>query len=392
MKTSLIEKEEVLTSSFFYFFKYKIMREKLLFILGFIIILSGCQNSTNNADIDPILGSRSELLENVTNNIIIPAHENLKDEIANLKVKAQDFTNNPSSLSFSKLRNAYVQTYISWQSVEMFSIGKAEEIDYVKSMNTYPCSPVRINSNLESQSYDLNQSNYPSWTAQGLPTLDYMLFGLDLDSNLILDYYIGIDGIKYLDYLNNVITQMETNTNLVIEYWQTNKDNFISSDGNTAVSSLNILTNDFIYYYEKGLRANKIGIPCGKWNGFQIYEIGVEAYYKADISKTLALVSLNACKDFFIGKGINSGVSGFSYADLLSENGDDNLSIALINALNQAEIVISSLGDNFRTQLLEENLSMLDAYDALQAVVPLLKVQMLSALTITVDYEDSDGD
>ena len=35
---------------------------------------------------------------------------------------------------------------------------------------------------------------------------------------------------------------------------------------------------------------------------------------------------------------------------------------------------------------------MLDAYDALQAVVPLLKVQMLSALTITVDYEDSDGD
>jgi len=368
------------------------MREKLLFILSFIVILSACQNSTNNGDIDPILGSRSELLENVTNNIIIPAHENLKDELTNLNAKAQDFTNNPNSLSFSKLKNAYVQTYISWQSVEMFSIGKAEEIDYVKTMNTYPCTPAFINNNIQSQSYDFNQSTDAIFKAQGLPALDYMLYGLDLDSNMILDYYLGIDGIKYLDYLNDLIAQMETNTNLIIEYWQTNKDNFISSDGNTAVSSLNILTNDFIYYYEKGLRANKIGIPCGRWNGFQIYEIGVEAYYRADISKTLSLASLNACKDFFIGKGINSGVSGFSYADLLSENGDGNLSVSIINALNQAETVISSLDENFRTQLLQDNLSMLDAYDALQAVVPLLKVQMLSALTITVDYEDSDGD
>ena len=40
-----------------------------------------------------------------------------------------------------------------------------------------------------------------------------------------------------------------------------------------------------IYYYEKGLRANKIGIPCGKWDNYQIYEIGVEAYYKKNISK-----------------------------------------------------------------------------------------------------------
>ena len=368
------------------------MKKTTLFIFSTIIILSGCQNSTNNQDIDPILGPRNELLENVTNNIIIPAHDNLQNELANLNEKTQDFTNNPTVLALSELRNTYVQTYITWQSVEMFAIGKAEEIDYGKSMNTYPCNTTQINNNLQSQSYDLNQANWLSWASQGFPTLDYMLYGIDVDSNKILNYYTGVDGIKYIGYLNAVVSQMQSNTDLVIEDWQANKESFIASDGNTAVSSLNLLTNDFIFYYEKGLRANKIGFPCGIWNGFQTYEIGVEAYYRADISKTLALASLNACKDFFIGKGINSGISDFSYADLLSENGDGNLSVALINALNQAETVISSLDDNFRTQLLEDNLSMLDAYDALQAVVPLLKVQMLSALTITVDYEDSDGD
>lgn len=362
------------------------MKKTTLFLFSIILILSACQNSTNNQDIDPILGSRSELLENVTNNIIIPAHENLKNELTHLNAKTQDFKNNPNALSLSQLRNAYVQTYISWQSVEMFAVGKAEEIDYAETMNTYPCNTTLIDINIA------NGNVNPSFASQGFPTLDYMLYGIDVDSNQILNYYTAVDGIKYLNYLNAVVSQMQYNTNLVIEYWQTNKENFIGSDGNTAVSSLNVLTNDFIYYYERGLRGNKIGIPCGRWNGFETYEIGVEAYYRADISKLLTLASLDACKNFFIGKGINSGIRGFSYEDILAENGDANLSADIINALNQADMVISSLDNNFRLQLLQNDNSMLDAYDALQAVVPLLKVQMLSSLTITVDYEDSDGD
>ncbi len=368
------------------------MRKKLLITLSIILTLSACQSSKNDQETDLISASRSQLLENVTNNIIIPAYENLQNELSNLNATAQQFTNNPTTSTLDELRNACVKSYISWQSVEMFSLGKAEEIEYVKSMNTYPCSPARIINNLESQSYDLNQNNYPSWTAQGLPALDFMLYGLNADTNMVLNYYTGSNNTKYLDYLNSVINQMQINTNLVIEYWQTNKDNFINSNGNTAVSSLNVLTNDFIYYYEKGLRANKIGIPCGVWNGFQTYEIGVEAYYRKDLSKRLALEALNACKDFFTGKAINSSTTGFSYEDLLSENGDGSLSTDIINSLNQAEIEINSLDNNFRLQLIEDNNSMLNTYDALQSVVPLMKVNMLYSLNITVDYADSDGD
>ena len=35
---------------------------------------------------------------------------------------------------------------------------------------------------------------------------------------------------------------------------------------------------------------------------------------------------------------------------------------------------------------------MLEAYDALQAGVVLLKTEMLASLSITVDYQDADGD
>ena len=68
------------------------------------------------------------------------------------------------------------------------------------------------------------------------------------------------------------------------------------------------------------------------------------------------------------------------------------MSTDIINSLNQAEIEINSLDNNFRLQLIEDNNSMLNTYDALQSVVPLLKVNMLYSLNITVDYADSDGD
>jgi predicted lipoprotein len=408
----------VRSSSFNIFLTKNIMKKTLLFILGIATILVSCQKGDKKIDPNTILGcmdesalnyssnateddgsceyeqtaSRSEVLTNITNNIIIPAHENLRIEIENLKSKAEEFTNNPNTQNISELRNSWLKAYISWQAVEMFNIGKAEEIDYLKTMNTYPCNPTRINNNIESQSYNLNESTFPSWTVQGLPALDYMLYGLEADSNLILDYYLGSDGSKYLAYLNDVIIQMENNTNLIINDWQANKESFISSNGITATSSLNLLTNDFIYYYEKGLRANKVGIPSGVWNGFQIYEIGVEAYYRKNISKQLCLKALNSCKDFFNGKHINSESIGASYKDLLAQNGESNLGNNIITELEEAESAINNLDDNFRKQLLENNTNMLNTYDELQDVVPMLKVQMLYSLNITVDYQDSDGD
>ena len=51
---------------------------------------------------------------------------------------------------------------------------------------------------IDKTTYNLSESNFPSWTVQGFPALDYMLYGLASDSNLILDYYLGSDGSKYL--------------------------------------------------------------------------------------------------------------------------------------------------------------------------------------------------
>jgi hypothetical protein len=374
---------------------------KYLYLTLISILFFACssnKNPGNDGNIVPPTPvdnfSRTTLLENLTNNIILPAHINLQNKLENLQNKLENFTTNQNTINFSELRNSYVSTYIAWQSIEMFNIGLAEEIDYVKAMNTFPCNTTTINNNIIGQVYDLNAANWPSWTSQGLPALDYLLYGLDNDSNLVINNYTDpVNGSKYLDYLNSIINQMTTNTADVVQYWEANTTSFINSNANTSTSSLNLLTNDFIYYYEKGLRANKVGIPCGKWNNYEIYEIGVEAYYRKDISKRLALESLSACKNFFTGVGFNSNtIDGQSYVDYLANNGDVDISTDIISGLELAKDKINNLDDNFRLQLLNDNSSMLEAYDALQQVVVDLKTDMLISLQITVDYVDADGD
>ena len=53
---------------------------------------------------------------------------------------------------------------------------------------------------------------------------------------------------------------------------------------NTATSSINKLVNDFIFYFEKGYRANKIGILAGVFSDNPLPD-RVEAYYGKIIQK-----------------------------------------------------------------------------------------------------------
>jgi len=365
---------------------------KYIYLLLISCIIFSCSTDTNENDsIDNY--NRIAILENLTNNIIIPSYEQLQSKMIQLNISSFDFKASQNSSNLTALRKSWKETYIAWQYVEMFNLGKAEEIDFNKAMNTYPCNTTIINQNISNSQYNLSSSDYSSWSSQGLPAVDYMLYGLDNDSNNILNIYSGNDGEKNLNYLEDIISQMLDNTNKVTEYWKNNKDLIISSNGNTATSSLNLLTNDFIYFYEKGIRANKIGIPCGRWDNWDTYPIGVEAYYRKDLSKQLTLSAINSCVQFFSGVGLNTGTDGQSFDDYLNDiNGDNDLTNDIINKLTTAEEKINSLDNNFTLQMSTDNTKMVEAYDALQKVVVHLKTDMLISLSITVDYADADGD
>jgi len=370
------------------------MIKKALILLAIVFLAAACSSADDGSGTTNDNFDRTALLTNLADNIIVPVYEDLNFKLSDLVTQKNAFVAVPNQVNLDAFRTSWYNAYSVWQSAEMFTIGRAEEINYVFQMNIYPTNITDIQNNIQSQSYDL--ANVNNNDAVGFPALDYMLYGLaDNDTELLEFYTTNPDASKYLAYASDVTNQMKALTQDVTTDWSTYEQTFIGNSSNTATGSINKLVNDYMFYYEKGLRANKIGIPAGNFSATPLPE-KVEGYYRSDISKALATEALAAVKDFFNGKAYNGNTSGeslASYLDYLNtiKNGED-LSTLINNQFDIAQSKINILDNNFTTQINTDNTKMTEAFDALQMAVVLLKVDMLQALNISVDYVDADGD
>ena len=69
-----------------------------------------------------------------------------------------------------------------------------------------------------------------------------------------------------------------------------------------------------------------------------------------------------------------------------------DLSLLINSQFDEAKTRVAILA-SFKEELQQQPpLEFLKAYDAVQRSVPLLKVDMVSAMSITIDFVDADGD
>ena len=160
--------------------------------------------------------------------------------------------------------------------------------------------------------------------------MDYLLYGIDNDRTKVIDHFK--DNVKLMNYLGSLIKDLATNVKNVNENWNQVKNEFVNSVDNTASSNLNMMVNDFIYYYEKGFRANKFGIPAGVFSGGALPD-RVEGYYSKNFSKLFALEAMTSIKKFFNGKSYKDenleGLGLKSYLDFVEKDKEELLSTML---------------------------------------------------------------
>ena len=361
------------------------------------IFIIACSSSSDDEQSTIPEFDRSAVLKNYADNIILPRLNNFRSSVDYLKESVDAYVDSPDITTYTELHNSWLEAYINWQYVEMFNIGKAEEIMFFSKTNTYPVNEGRIKENINSEKTDLSNPN--DWSCQGFPGLDYMIHGIANTENEIINQYIQnpLNG----KYLKVVINELNDNTDLVLNDWNTYRNTFVNSVENTATSAFNMLTNDFVYYFEKGLRTNKIGIPSGVFSNNPLSN-KVEAYYSSkngieDVSRDLIENALNAVDLVFQGKSSNQspvGPSFRTYLDFIKANNvsADDIGSIVVNKIQTANQKILDLNKNFINQVENDNGKMLAAFDALQTIVVNLKTDMLSLFNVAVDYTDADGD
>ena len=370
-------------------------------LLSLILINCTSDSETNdvieetelNIEVKQSEFDRLSMLTFWADSIIIPSIDSFYIELNSLNEHVSSFSVNPNPSTLTQLRDQWLTTYKKWQYVEMFDLGVAEEVYFKNRMNIFPANTIRIENNISNLGFNLDDS--ANFTSQGFTALDYLLFGIALDDDAIIAKFSD-SSLNYNSYLAAITSKMIELTLSVKSEWEGSyRDSFIQSTDNTATSSINIMLNNFVFYFEKGYRANKFGIPAGVFSGGPLPD-RIEAYNGEIYSQILALEATTAIENFFNGVAYNdpntTGLSIKNYLDFIETDVSDKLSTRINNQIQTAKNKIKGLNTNFKEQIEENNTEMLLTYDAIQTAVVLFKVDMLQKLNISVDYADADGD
>jgi len=359
------------------------------------LLVAACSSDSDTPTETEDSFDRGAMLVNWADNIIIPAYSSFNSKASQLQAKTTEFTATPTVENLQALRAAWKDAYISFQNVSMFEIGKAEELRFRNRLNIYPTNVAQIESFIDSGAYDFALPS--TIDKQGFPALDYMLNGLaETDAEIVTFYTSNTNAEGYKNYLQTLSETISSLSNEVLISWTGGyRDVFVANTSSSASGAVDKLTNDYIFYFEKALRAGKVGIPAGVFSNGTLPQ-NVEAFYKKDISKELLMQAIEASRDFFNGKsfdGNSNGQSFKTYLDYLNtiKNGT-NLSTLINDQFTVAKNKANELNPNFVQQIETDNPKMLATYNELQRIVILLKVDMIQALDVSIDYVDADGD
>jgi predicted lipoprotein len=376
------------------------MKLRLLMFGAVISAVWGCSGSGSDPSPADNSKDRQEILTHCADNIIIPSYQNFKVKFDVMLSKSEEFTDSPTNESLIAFRSAWLDAYAEWQKVELFEFGPADRSTLRNFVNIYPADVAGITANITGPLANLEVPS--SYARQGFPALDYLINGVSTDDDGIVAHYTtGDDASESIAYLKKIVERMNTLITNVITEWNTSyRDTFISKTGLDIGSSMGVVVNAYVLNYERYIRSGKIGIPAGIVGGVSgtAYPDKVEAYYKKDISKLLAENAQAATVGLFNGMGVTTETEGPSFKSYLDALGakDSATGTLLSEIINGQFTTIDSkldvLSQNFYQEAQTNNQAMKDVYTEMQKVVRLLKVDMTSAMSITITYTDNDGD
>ncbi|GHN03294.1 iron-regulated protein A precursor [Cytophagales bacterium WSM2-2] len=343
---------------------------------------------------------RAALAANWANNIILPSYRNFNDAVNELDNAIRTFNTTPSGNNLSTAQGKFKNAYLAWQKCSPLGFGPADQLLLSKNLNTFPTNVIKINTNIASGNYNLDQ--IANLDAKGFPALDFLLFGIGANNNSILPLYAtDTQASKRKDYLAAVSDNIKTQSDNVLNAWLPTGGNylatFLNAKGTDVGSALGQVINGLDYDVDV-LKNYKVAIPVGimpssgtQTGGPLPYE--VEAYYSG-ISSQLIQVQLSAVRDIYLGNA--AGTEGVGLDDYLikinAQRNGSSLSDVITQQFASAITSMQAIPDPFSSVISNNPSTVISAYAQLQQLLVLLKTDMPSSLGVLITYNDNDGD
>lgn len=319
--------------------------------------------------------NKSAILTNIADNYIAPNYLNLKVKIDSLQLLWLNFKTTNSIQNFDEVKNAWKNSYLSFQKVKFIDFGPAESVALSGSLGTFPSDTAVIENNIASANYTL--SSIGNVSAVGFSALDYLFFKANAYSE------ITAQNLRRT-YISDLIQKMQDEVNFVNSNWPSYRSTFIDGSGTSSTSPFSLFVNAFCKDFEI-MKNTKVGIPSGKQSlGIQRLDY-LEAKY-SKINTQLLKENLIALQSVYVG------ANGQGFDDYLIALDKNDLANNINARFSYMIDKVASWNTSLESKMTNSVQEVDDFYNYMQNTVVNLKTDMSSSFGIMITYQDNDGD
>lgn len=361
-------------------------------ILIFVILI-GCSkkdsdNQQNNAF------DQGALLANISDNIIMPAYENLALASNDLKDAIATFTEAPDEDKLQSVQAKFKAAYKAWVHCEPFNFGPADETVMLQNaINYWPTKPSLINTELAG-SGEISASYVEGIGAEkkGFPALAYLFFNIKDGNTAVLNTFTAEGSERRKEYVNALAENIAANVTTIRDAWKNGyAATFKTNTGTSLNSSLSLLLNNLVIDLETS-KNKRIGVPIGRKDNFTQGPVdpdAVELPY-TDFARDMLRENADVMDNLFRG---NSGVGFDDYVAVLKvQNGSTTLEESIKTEFSTFKDEIDAINSPMQNTISTDPSSINTAWVQSKKLLVLLKVDLASNLGILITFSDNDGD
>lgn len=279
-----------------------IFKKSLLAVAISALVLTACGGSSSDAETPTVVETNfsfeaTEMITNLTNDVIVAGYQNLNDGAADFLLATQNFVNTPTDENLALAQQAWKDVRVPWEQGESHIFGPVDALSIDPHLDTWPLNTSDLEALLASQaSFSADELKTFNDDVQGFHTMEFLLFGDGVEDN-----EKSIDEMTTLEseYLSAAAEVFKTYTQSLLDAWIVAND---PNDANSpAYKDLLLTTNNDIYASQLGvveeLINGMIGIIDEVGNG-KIAEPFGSNIDNIDTSKVESQYSWNSLADF----------------------------------------------------------------------------------------------
>lgn len=187
------------------------------------VLIAGCSDNKTEDPGPDRSAEYSEVITNISNNVIIITYKELNDKATALKSAVSALTANASAANLQAARDAWVATRKPWEQSEGFLYGPVDSEGIDPSMDTWPVDVEAMNNVLNSSATITAEVVASNDEARGFHLIEFLLWGEDGAKTY------DLLTAREKEYLNAAATDLQNNTKKLYEGWISSNGNFVDN-------------------------------------------------------------------------------------------------------------------------------------------------------------------